>query len=29
MDDDWKMCGEIADFTRCSFHVVNVFETES
>ena len=29
MDGDWKMCGEIADFTSFSFHAVNVFETES
>lgn len=28
MDGDWKMCGEIADFTSFSFHAVNVFETE-
>ena len=29
MDGDWKMCGEIADFTSFSFHAVNVFEMKS
>lgn len=26
MDGDWKMCGEIADFTSFSFHAVNIFK---